>query len=120
MAFLAYIKNKLSCFGKKIFKKWQKVFLLILMITLYMLTIFFVCVFSFVIILKYSFQGMSLSTEMLVDIAQTHGDSHVRPLEAELINLKRQVMTDKQILQEQSMTLSGKIEQLRPLSVSAH
>ena len=60
---------------------------------------------------------MSLNTEMLIEIAQTHGDSHVRPLEVELINLKRQIITDKQILQEQAIALSGKIEQLRPLSV---
>ena len=61
---------------------------------------------------------MSLSTEMLIEVAQSHGDSHVRPLEVELINLKRQIMTDKQILQEQTVALSGKVEQLRPLSVS--
>ena len=73
-----------------------------------------------IILLFFQKQGMSLGTEMLIDIAQTHGDSHLRPLEAELINLKRQIMTDKQILQEQSMTLSGKVEQLRPLSVRVY
>jgi len=63
-------------------------------------------------------KGMSLGTEMLIDIAQSHGDSHVRPLEVELISLKRQIMTDKQILQEQTLALSGKVEQLRPLSLA--
>jgi len=60
---------------------------------------------------------MSLNADMLVDIAQCHGDSHTRPLEVELINLKRQVMTDKQMLQEQAIALGGKVEHLRPLSV---
>lgn len=60
---------------------------------------------------------MSLNAEMLIDIAQTHGDSHIRPLEAELIGLKRQLMTDKQIVQEQSLLLNGKVEQFRPSQV---
>lgn len=63
-------------------------------------------------------KGMLLNAEMLVDIAQTHGDSHIRPLEVELINLKRQIMTDKQILQEQAISLSGKIDQNRPLPLT--
>lgn len=61
---------------------------------------------------------MSLNAEMLIEIAQTHGDSHIRPLEVELINLKRQLMTDKQIIQDQSVLLNGKVEQFRPSQVN--
>ena len=61
---------------------------------------------------------MQLNQETLIEVAQSHGDSHVRPLEIELINLKRQIVTDKQIVQQQRLTINGKAERCRPPDVS--
>lgn len=62
---------------------------------------------------------MQLNETTLVEIAQAHGDSHIRPLEIELINLKRRVITDKLVVQEQRIGLDGKEERYRPPEVSA-
>lgn len=59
-------------------------------------------------------KGMQLNETTLVEIAQAHGDSHIRPLEIELINLKRRVITDKLVVQEQRIGLDGKEERYRP------
>jgi len=59
-------------------------------------------------------KGIQLNQETLIEVAQVHGDSHVRPLEIDLINLKRQILTDKVILNEQSATLVGKADKFRP------
>uniref|UniRef100_T2M3G8 REST corepressor 3 n=1 Tax=Hydra vulgaris TaxID=6087 RepID=T2M3G8_HYDVU len=59
-------------------------------------------------------KGMQLKQEALIEVAQAHGDSHIRPLEVELINLRRQLLTDRQVIQEQEFILSSRVGKCRP------
>ena len=65
------------------------------------------------------FQGMHLNGDLLNDVAQVHGDGHVRPLEIDLINLRRQVQTTKQTISQEKQSLAESLERIRPPEVSA-
>ena len=62
---------------------------------------------------------MVLSQEYLVSVSGTHGDSHVRPLEMEIVNLKRQIQANKQSISQHKYQLENGIEVMRPGDVSA-
>lgn len=66
-----------------------------------------------------SLQGMILSQDYLVAVSGTHGDSHVRPLELEIVNLKRQIQANKQSISQQKYQANDGIENFRPSDVSA-
>ena len=61
---------------------------------------------------------MVLSQEYLASVFGTHGDSHVRPLEMEIVNLKRQVQANKQSISQHKAQLDSGVETLRPGDVS--
>ena len=67
----------------------------------------------------HTLKGMQLKQEALIEVAQAHGDSHIRPLEIELINLRRQILTDRQVIQEQDHALNGRVEKCRPPEVQS-
>ena len=63
--------------------------------------------------LQFSVQGMQLTEEALNGAGETHGDSHIRPLQVELINLKRLLITSEQTTQdlgESNMERAERIE----------
>jgi len=62
---------------------------------------------------------MVLSQEYLDSVSGTHGDSHVRPLEMEIVNLKRQIQANKQSISQHKYQLDSGVETLRPGDVSA-
>ena len=62
---------------------------------------------------------MILSQDYLVAVSGTHGDSHVRPLELEIVNLKRQIQANKQSISQQKYQANDGIENFRPSDVSA-
>ena len=64
-------------------------------------------------------QGIQLNQDTLIEVAQAHGDSHIRPLEIDLINIKRQITTDLQIIQQQRATVTGRVDVYRPPDVCA-
>ncbi|XP_031552843.1 REST corepressor 3-like isoform X2 [Actinia tenebrosa] len=43
-------------------------------------------------------KGMNLSHDSLMSISYTHGDAHIKPLDNEIDNLKRQIQANKQII----------------------
>ena len=55
----------------------------------------------------------------MIEVAQAHGDSHIRPLEIDLINIKRKITTDLQIIQQQRATVTGRVDVYRPPDVCA-
>ncbi|XP_065052135.1 REST corepressor 1-like isoform X2 [Rhopilema esculentum] len=59
-------------------------------------------------------KGMHLTGDLLNDISQVHGDSHVRPLEIELINLRRQVQASKQAIGQDKSATGEKMDKFRP------
>ncbi|XP_058962748.1 REST corepressor 3 isoform X3 [Pocillopora verrucosa] len=59
-------------------------------------------------------KGMVLSQEYLVSVSGTLGDNHVRPLEVDIVNLKRQIQTNKQEISQHKYTLDGGVETMRP------
>ena len=61
---------------------------------------------------------MVLSQDYLVSVSGTHGDSHVRPLEMEIVNLKRQIQANKQSISQHKYQLESGVETLRPGDVS--
>ena len=61
---------------------------------------------------------MVLSQEYLTAVSGTHGDSHVRPLEMEIVNLKRQVQMNKQSIGQHKSQIENGIEAVRPGDVS--
>ena len=63
-------------------------------------------------------QGMVLSQDYLASVSGTHGDSHVRPLEMEIVNLKRQIQANKQSISQHKYQLENGVETLRPGDVS--
>ena len=63
-------------------------------------------------------QGMVLSQEYLVAVSGTHGDAHVRPLEIEIVNLKRQIQMNKQSISQNKYQLDSGVEVFRPGEVS--
>lgn len=58
-------------------------------------------------------KGMVLSQEYLVAVSGTHGDTHVRPLEMEIVNLKRQIQMNKQSISQNKYQLDSGIEVFR-------
>ena len=60
---------------------------------------------------------MHLTGDLLNDISQVHGDSHVRPLEIELINLRRQVQASKQAIGQDKSATGEKMDKYRPPEV---
>ena len=69
-------------------------------------------------ILTSIWQGIKLTQDSLIDVSQTHGDNHVRQLEAELINLRRQIQTNKQNNSQEKQRSLGPVEKCRPPDVS--
>ena len=61
---------------------------------------------------------MVLSQEYLVSVSGTLGDNHVRPLEVDIVNLKRQIQTNKQEISQHKYMLDGGVETMRPGDVS--
>ena len=61
---------------------------------------------------------MVLSQDYLASVSGTHGDSHVRPLEMEIVNLKRQIQANKQSISQHKYQLESGVETLRPGDVS--
>lgn len=59
-------------------------------------------------------KGMVLSQDYLVSVSGTHGDSHVRPMEMEIVNLKRQIQMNKQSISQNKYQLENGIEAMRP------
>lgn len=59
-------------------------------------------------------KGMVLSQDYLSSVSGTHGDSHVRPLEMEIVNLKRQIQANKQSISQHKYQLENGVETLRP------
>lgn len=57
-------------------------------------------------------KGMQLTEEALTGAGQTHGDSHIRPLQAELINLKRLLLTNEQNSQEWNEKHQERVSQI--------
>ena len=60
---------------------------------------------------------MHLTVDLLNEIADVHGDGHLRPLEIEMINLRRQVQTTKQSVSQDQPLLGEKLDRLRPPEV---
>ncbi len=60
---------------------------------------------------------MHLNAELLNEVSQVQGDGHVRPLEIDLINLRRQVQAGKQGISQEKQDLSGSLDRLRPPEV---
>ncbi|KAK2552346.1 REST corepressor 3 [Acropora cervicornis] len=58
-------------------------------------------------------KGMVLSQDYLIAVSGTQGDSHVRPLEMEIVNLKRQVQMNKQSISQNKYQLDSGIEVFR-------
>ena len=65
-------------------------------------------------------QGMHLTVDLLSETSEVHGDGHLRPLEIELINLKRQVQSSKQALSQDKVQLGEKLDRFRPPEVFIH
>lgn len=61
---------------------------------------------------------MVLSQDYLTAVSGTHGDSHVRPLEMEIVNLKRQLQMNKQSIGQHKSQIENGIEAVRPGDVS--
>lgn len=59
-------------------------------------------------------KGMTLNEEALLEIAQSKHDNHVQPFDVELIALKRQVSTTKDIVGTQKEVVKNRIDQFRP------
>eukprot|EP00794_Sanderia_malayensis_P017818 gene17818-19596_t len=59
-------------------------------------------------------KGMHLNGELLHDVSQVHGDGHVRPLEIDLISLRRQVQAAKQGIGQEKQEMMDNIDRLRP------
>jgi len=59
-------------------------------------------------------KGMHLTVDLLSDTSEVHGDGHLRPLEIELINLRRQVQASKQALSQDKALLGEKLDRFRP------
>ena len=60
----------------------------------------------------YPQQGMQLTEDALNAAGQTHGDSHIRPLQVELINLKRLLITNEQTAQDLSEKNNDRAERI--------
>lgn len=63
---------------------------------------------------------MHLTGDLLNEIAEVSGDGHLRPLEIELINLRRQVQTTKQSISQDKSLVVEKLDRLRPPEVLKH
>ena len=61
-------------------------------------------------------KGMQLTEEALHSAGQTHGDSHIRPLQVELINLKRLLITNEQNAQEWNEKIQERAARIEPAS----
>lgn len=59
-------------------------------------------------------KGMVLTQDYLVSVSGTHGDTHVRPLEVEIVNLKRQIQANKQSISQHKYQLDSGVETMRP------
>ena len=64
------------------------------------------------------FQGMDLSHDHLMSISYTHGDAHIRPLDNEITNLKRQIQANKQIISQNKYQVEVGIDDFRLGDVS--
>ena len=60
---------------------------------------------------------MHLTVDLLSETSEVHGDGHLRPLEIELINLRRQVQASKQTLGQDKTLLGEKLDRFRPPEV---
>ena len=60
---------------------------------------------------------MHLTVDLLSETSEIHGDGHLRPLEIELINLRRQVQASKQALSQDKALLGEKLDRFRPPEV---
>ncbi len=60
---------------------------------------------------------MHLNADLLNEVSQVHGDGHVRPLEIDLINLRRQVQATKQGIGQDKQDLTENLERIRPPEV---
>lgn len=58
-------------------------------------------------------KGMVLSQDYLIAVSGTQGDSHVRPQEMEIVNLKRQIQMNKQSISQNKYQLDSGIEVFR-------
>lgn len=61
-------------------------------------------------------KGMQLTEEALMASGQTHGDSHIRPLQVELINLKRLLITNEQNADEWNDKIQERAAGIEPAS----
>ena len=61
---------------------------------------------------------MVLSQDYLIAVSGTQGDSHVRPQEMEIVNLKRQIQMNKQSISQNKYQLDSGIEPFRQGDVS--
>jgi len=61
---------------------------------------------------------MNLSHDHLMSISYTHGDAHLRPLDNELTNLKRQIQANKQIISQNKYSVEVGIDDFRLGDVS--
>lgn len=64
-------------------------------------------------------QGMDLSHDHLMSISYTHGDAHLRPLENEITNLRRQIQANKQIISQNKYSVEIGIDDFRLGDVSS-
>ncbi|KAK3728403.1 hypothetical protein QZH41_017638 [Actinostola sp. cb2023] len=58
-------------------------------------------------------KGMDLSHDHLMSISYTHGDAHIRPLDNEITNLKRQIQANKQIISQNKYQVEVGIDDFR-------
>lgn len=61
---------------------------------------------------------MNLSHDHLMSISYTHGDAHIKPLDNELTNLKRQIQSNKQIISQNKYSVEVGIDDFRLGDVS--
>lgn len=61
---------------------------------------------------------MNLSHDSLMSISYTHGDAHIKPLDNDITNLKRQIQANKQIISLHKYQMEVGIDDFRLGDVS--
>lgn len=61
---------------------------------------------------------MNLSHDHLMSISYTHGDAHIKPLDNEITNLKRQIQSNKQLISQNKYSVEVGIDDFRLGDVS--
>ena len=60
---------------------------------------------------------MVITQDALIAVSSVHNNAHVRPLEMEMVNLKRQIQSNKQNISQDRYELQAGIDNTRGLEV---